>query len=183
MATKKERSIKECREEFKAKVAHKKKKIKALSQDELQAHMDRVRDVYQTKHKADKLGNFDWDPTYKYHWNTYDDGDFSDKLTKRVELGWGYATLEDAKKSGLADEKVNNATIDGETCVEMSHKNCKAVLLKIHRDLYNLNTKIREDVEKERLSTDAQGHDVSVNKVDNGQSTVVHHTENASLLD
>lgn len=162
-------------EQYKKDIKEKKQKIqKAISEmsdAELKEHMDRVANVYKTHKSPDLLGDLHSDPHNVYHWHTYED-DSGFKLKRRKDLGWGFATKEDAMRLGLLDERLSDRTIDGETCVEMSHKSHRAVLLKMPRELHTLNQKVKERVRANKYKFDVDGNEADV-KESRGDSKIV----------
>jgi hypothetical protein len=168
------------REDFKKQIAKTKEKVNEAvanwTEDQLQEHMAKVASIYQNHKNANKLGDFEWDSENVYFWSTYDDNPA--KLPERQALGWGFATREDAKRAGLTDSLVSETTADGETCVEMSHKSHRAVLLKIPRELYEMNKKVRERVKQNRPVFDSEGNSVDISSTNtDDKNTVIRRKE------
>lgn len=177
------------KQEYQKKVEETKKKLdKAISEwteEDVQEHLIKAASIYHNQNYGRRLGNFSWDTENRYHWHVYDD--FNNfKLSRRLKLGWTFARLEDAKRAGLTDESLSATTIDGETCVEMSHKNQRAVLLKIPRQLWEINQRAKQIARENRPLVDADGNPVQIKETrgtDNaGHGFVVQHEESPMLI-
>lgn len=171
---------KEYQEQIKKKKEELSKTVSEWSEDDIQAHIERVANVYRNKTVANKLGNFSWDSANRYFWNTYDGN--LEKLSNRLKMGWAFATREDAHRAGLTDEQLTEGSVEGETCVEMSHKNCKAVLLKIPNELYEMNEKVKERIKQNKPILDADGNDISLDTSEDSQRVVSRRKESMIQL-
>ncbi len=172
------------KEEFKKLVKEKKEQLKEvvakLSPSQLKAHYAKVEKLYKLRKTPSLLGDFSFDKENVYYWNTYDDN--PRKLPERQALGWGFATREEARKAGLGN-RLTDQTLDGETCVEMSHQSHRAVLLKIPKELYDINREIKERIKQNRPVLDADGN-LFKSKTTEDLDRVVHRrTEQEVNLD
>jgi hypothetical protein len=151
-------------------------KVKDWTPEQVKAHVDRVTKIYSTRRKGELLGNFDWDSENHYYWHTYTRD--SQKLTDRLAMGYGFATKDDAVNSGLLNDSVSSvSTVDGETCVEMSHKSHRAVLLKIPKELYQLNEVTKYRARNNQASKSYDGQTVQKQEITKGNSTTVYLKE------
>lgn len=165
------------------KVKDKKAAMANLTEDQLLEHMAKVERIYRESKTPNKLGNFDWDTEYDYFWNTYSDNGDAEKLQRRLALGWSFATREDAQKSGLSSQNLSDQTLDGESCVEMSHKNSRAVLLKIPKSIRELNRKVKQRVKEKSALIDVDGQvSTKTQKIVDG-SVVEHIKEHTIKLE
>lgn len=173
------------RKKYKQEVAEKQAKLKTAAKDwseeQLREHVEKISKIYASSKNAQKLGNFDWDTENVYYWSTYDGN--ARKLPVRRELGWGFATKEDAARAGLLDTTISRNEIDGESCVEMSHNSARAVLLKIPKEVYEVNQRIRERVKNNKPIFDADGNSLDVKTSDDGHNIVGKRQESTVQLD
>lgn len=165
------------------KVKDKKAAMANLTEEQLLEHMAKVEHIYRQSKLPNKLGNFDWDTEYDYYWNTYEDNGDAEKLQRRLSLGWCFATREDAVKSGLSSKNLSDQTLDGESCVEMSHKSSRAVLLKIPKSLRELNRKVKQRVQQNSTLIDVDGNMSTKTEKIVGNTVVEHVKEHTIKLE
>jgi hypothetical protein len=169
---------------YEERVKNVKEKVSAMSDADIQAHIEKIEKIYRESALPNRLGNFEWDTENDYYWNTYDSSGDMTKLNRRLSLGWSFATREDAVKSGLASDLLKDvSSIDGETTVEMSHKSCRAVLLKIPKSINKLNKAIKERIRNNKQLLDSDGNVAQVSERYEGDKRVEHIREKTISLE
>lgn len=159
------------KQDVKERAAEIEKKVSDWTEEDMIKHMSMAADVYRDRKTGNRLGDFSFDPAHRYYWHV-EDGN-PDKLRFRRKLGWGFATRADAEKAGLIDDRVSDQTVDGHTCVEMSHKSDRAVLLKIPVELYNMNERVKERLKQNRPVLDSEGKEAGITKVHESDTKTV----------
>ena len=129
--------------------------------EDFDAHYSTLDQVYSTSmHQINYLGDFSKDPNFHYHWHTISD-DHEDKYMTRYKLGYRTATLEDLKKSGL-ERRTSDGSLYGETVVKCNVKGGQeAILLKIPKNLYDLNQRMKYKLRDKQNSVDVHGNSIT----------------------
>src|SRR6266542_1011178 len=123
--------------------------------EEIQSHIEETTEYYAGDNINGLLGDFTWDKQHQYHWHVIG-GDSDLKLSKRMKMGWRYAPVDVIERAGIS-MTAKRTKMDGSTVVLANHKSSKALLLRIPKELFELNQTIKERVRNSKSLVDVKG--------------------------